>query len=234
MPEQVLVDLARRAKTAFYSPNTVIVKEGEEGNAMFLILHGEVHTHVDDFILDRLGTLEIFGQIGLYDGVKHIYSATTDTPIELLRFEQQDFHELVENNPTLSSILGRNLLNLLNDTLKDLFNLRLRMEKDILPLGIAMSQEGNIDHLLERMLFEAKKICNSDAGTLYLRTDDDRLAFKIMYTDSLGIKRGGISGEPIDFEPLPLFDFATREPNMRNVASYVASTGIHNPDPGCI
>ncbi len=179
-----------------------------------------------------MAPLEIFGQIGLYDGVKHIYSATTDTPIEVLRFEQQDFHEIVENNPTLSSILGRNLLNLLNDTLKDLFNLRLRMEKDILPLGIAMSQEGNIDHLLERMLFEAKKICNSDAGTLYLRTDDDRLAFKIMYTDSLGIARGGRSGEPIDFEPLPICDVETDEPNTRNVASYVAATGstIQIPD----
>ncbi len=95
-----------------------------------------------------------------------------------------------------------------------------------------MSQEGNFDHLLERMLVEAKKMCNADAGTLYLRTDDDRLAFKFMFTDSLGIARGGSHGEPIDFEPLPMFDPATGLPNTHNLASYVASTGsaIQIPD----
>ena len=75
-------------------------------------------------------------------------------------------------------------------------------------------------------------MCNADAGTLYLRTDDDRLAFKFMFTNSLGIARGGSHGEPIDFEPLPMFDPATGLPNTHNLASYVASTGsaIQIPD----
>ncbi len=95
-----------------------------------------------------------------------------------------------------------------------------------------MSQEGNFEHLLERMLVEAKKMCNADAGTLYLRTDDNRLAFKFMFTDSLGIARGGSHGGQIDFEPLPMFDPLTGLPNTHNLASYVASTGpaIQIPD----
>ena len=226
MPEQVLLALARRAKPVSFIQGDMVVKEGEEGQCMYMILSGEVHLQVEDFDLDTLGTWEIFGQIGLYGASRHIYSAVVDCPAELLCFERQDFHTIVEDDPAFYSILVRNLIDLMNDAFKDIFSLRLRMEKNILPLGIAMSQEGNFEHLLERMLLEAKKLCNADAGTLYLRTDDNRLAFKFMFTDSLGIALGGSHGGQIDFEPLPIFDPVTGLPNTHNLASYVASTGL--------
>jgi len=232
LPEQALRALAGRANSVSFNKGDMMVKEGEEGHCMFMILSGEVRLQVEDFDLDTIGTFEIFGQIGIQKASRHIYSAIADSAVELLCFERQDFHAIVEDNPAYYSIMVRNLTHLLNDVFKDIFSLRLRMEKNILPLGIAMSQEGNFEHLLERMLVEAKNMCNADAGTLYLRTDDDRLAFKFMFTDSLGIALGGSHGGKIDFEPLPMFDPATGLPNTHNLATYVATTGsgIQIPD----
>ena len=48
----------------------------------------------------------------------------------------------------------------------------------LIDIGIALSKEKNINKLLEKILIEARKISNSDGGTLYLMSDDDtRLSY---------------------------------------------------------
>jgi phosphoserine phosphatase RsbU/P len=98
------------------------------------------------------------------------------------------------------------------------------LQSVILPVGIALSAETDFDRLLERILIEAKTVANADAGTLYLRTDEDKLKFAIMLTDSLGVALGGTTGKEIPFPPLPMY-LPDGKPNMHNVASSVALTG---------
>lgn len=89
-------------------------------------------------------------------------------------------------------------------------------------VGNALATEKNRDRLVEMILVESQRLCNADGGTLYLRTDDDRLRFAILRTDSLGVALGGSTGKPIDLPSIPMFDPATGEPNRRNVASAAA------------
>lgn len=89
-------------------------------------------------------------------------------------------------------------------------------------VGVALSSERNRDRLVETILIEAKRLCHADGGTLYLTTDDDRLRFAIMRTDSLGIELGGTTGQAIDLPPIPLFD-PDGTPNRRNVATHAAN-----------
>jgi GAF domain-containing protein len=84
--------------------------------------------------------------------------------------------------------------------------------------------EKRFEYLLERILLEAKALCNADGGTLYLHTDDEHLQFVIMHNDSLHITLGGARGDPIPFAPLPLYDPVTGAPNHHNVAVYAALT----------
>ena len=65
----------------------------------------------------------------------------------------------------------------------------------LIEIGIALSSERNHDRLMEMILLEAKGICNADGGTFYLRTDDNKLKFTIMHTDSKGIAMGGTTGK---------------------------------------
>ncbi|MDP3290169.1 MAG: phosphohydrolase, partial [Methyloversatilis sp.] len=74
------------------------------------------------------------------------------------------------------------------DTLDDL----LRRLEQLNEVGSALSNERNIDALLEKILLAAKTITHADGGTLY-RIDEagEHLRFEIMRTDSLGIAMGG-------------------------------------------
>lgn len=74
--------------------------------------------------------------------------------------------------------------------------------EELLNIGIALPAEKDHTRLLERILREARRITNADAGTLYL-CEHDRLVFKIVHNDTLGIYQGG-QGEPIDLPPVPL------------------------------
>ena len=95
----------------------------------------------------------------------------------------------------------------------------------LIDIGIALSAERNHDRLMEKILLEAKSMCNADGGTLYLRTAEDTLKFEIMRNDSLDIAMGGTTGKEIDFPPLDMYDAKSGEPNHTNVATHVALTG---------
>ena len=115
----------------------------------------------------------------------------------------------------------RTLLRLreLDQEVSDLLNV-------VIPIGVELSTEHDFDHLLEKILLEAKAISRADAGTLYLRTKHDMLQFVIVRNDSLDIQMGGTTGNPVDFPLLPLYDADTGEPNHHNVATYCALTGL--------
>jgi HD-GYP domain-containing protein (c-di-GMP phosphodiesterase class II) len=88
-------------------------------------------------------------------------------------------------------------------------------------IGIALSQEKNLDRLLESILIAAKQIANADGGTLYRRhaAEPDLLHFEIVRTDSLGIAMGGTTGVKIPFEPVPLYERTGLE-NTSTVVAY--------------
>lgn len=98
--------------------------------------------------------------------------------------------------------------------------------KKLIDIGIALSKEKNINILLEMILNEARIISNSDGGTVYLLSEDDKkLNFEIMQTESLGIKFGGSSiPVPESIYPVKLYnDDGTK--NLNNVSAVCALTG---------
>ena len=90
-------------------------------------------------------------------------------------------------------------------------------------IGVALSAETDINHLLEAILLAAKQVTNADGGTLYRVTDDRKLKFEIMRNDSLKISMGGTTAVPIMFPPITLFD-SEGDP----VAKTVVASAYHN------
>jgi class 3 adenylate cyclase/methyl-accepting chemotaxis protein len=70
-------------------------------------------------------------------------------------------------------------------------------------VGTALSAEHNLDKLLEMFVSEARKISYADGGTLYI-LKNNMLHFEIVQNDSMGIRMGGTSSNPITMPPLPL------------------------------
>ncbi len=89
-------------------------------------------------------------------------------------------------------------------------------------IGIALSQERDINKLLETILVAAKNLTRADGGTLY-RLVGDKLQFEIVRTESLGIAMGGTSGNAVPFYPIPLHD-KDGKPNYTMIAAYAALT----------
>ncbi len=94
---------------------------------------------------------------------------------------------------------------------------------ELLRIGVALSQERDINRLLEAILIAAKSITHADGGTLYRMTDDRALRFEIMRNDTLGIVMGGTSGEAIPFYPVNLFD-----KEGQPIHSMVAAYAVHH------
>ena len=97
--------------------------------------------------------------------------------------------------------------------------------KAVIPIGVAMLGARDFHALLEQILLEAKALCHADGGTLYLRTEDERLRFVILRNDSLGLALGGPGAAAIPYPPLPLYDAASGAPNEGNVATWTALRG---------
>src|SRR3989338_4139529 len=108
----------------------------------------------------------------------------------------------------------------------------LRRLKELNEIGIALSQQRDINSLLETILDAAKRITHADAGTLYLHEPEQQvLRFEILRNDSLNIAMGGTSGVPITFYPIHLYDEAG-QPNHAMVVSHSALSGetVNIPD----
>lgn len=88
-------------------------------------------------------------------------------------------------------------------------------------VGAALSQEKDINRLLEIILTAATKITNADGGALY-RVIGDHLKFEIVLNTTLDIRLGGTSGLPIPFPSLPLRN-ADGRANNAMIATYAAN-----------
>jgi sigma-B regulation protein RsbU (phosphoserine phosphatase) len=64
----------------------------------------------------------------------------------------------------------------------------------VIPIGVALVYETDLDRLLERILVDAMNLCSADSGALYLRSENDVLTPAIIRADSVGIAWGGPNG----------------------------------------
>lgn len=106
----------------------------------------------------------------------------------------------------------------------DFYDLFDRLEQ-LNQIGAALSQETDLNRLLETILLAVKNITHADGGTLYRVTDECRaLKFEIMCNDTLNVAMGGSTGKPIPYQPVALYN-EDGTPVHSAVAAYVYHQG---------
>lgn len=90
-----------------YRPRTMLVTEGDETNALYIILEGRVRAYVSDAngreaVLSVMGPGEYFGEIA-YDAGPRSASVVTLDACKLLVVPQAEFAEFVERNPAFAT-----------------------------------------------------------------------------------------------------------------------------------
>jgi cAMP-binding proteins - catabolite gene activator and regulatory subunit of cAMP-dependent protein kinases len=101
-PETILAELAPLMQEAEVEEGTVLFKEGDVGDCMYIIYHGEVRIHKGNHTLAILKEKEVFGELSLLDTESRSATATAHTDCLLSRIDQEPFYELMEERPEIA------------------------------------------------------------------------------------------------------------------------------------
>ena len=83
--EKDLLSLATQLTEIEYDSNSTIMKQGELGTSMYIIVQGEVEVIIDDKVVVKLGEKSIFGELAALDPEPR--SATIRTTKDTLVFK---------------------------------------------------------------------------------------------------------------------------------------------------
>jgi len=98
MPSRELGRIAGIADEVVYPAGSVVIKEGDYGDSMFLIVEGQVRIYRGEVELTTLGPRAYFGEMSILDGEPRSASAAAASDCLLLRINQADFHEILSAN----------------------------------------------------------------------------------------------------------------------------------------
>jgi CRP-like cAMP-binding protein len=102
-----LESVAKTAKVQRFATGAVLVKEGEEANAFFVIVNGQAEVvkglgRDDAVVLETLGELDFFGEMALLDGFPRSASVKALTDCECIVLIRWDFLALIRANPQVA------------------------------------------------------------------------------------------------------------------------------------
>lgn len=108
---EVLRDIAKALKEKHARNEKVILKKGDVGNAMFIIVNGRVRVHDGNHVLSKLGPGSIFGEYSLIDEETRSASVTAEESCELLKLSQEDFFNIIFEKKDIIKGVLRVLIN---------------------------------------------------------------------------------------------------------------------------
>jgi CRP/FNR family cyclic AMP-dependent transcriptional regulator len=91
------------AREVEYPAGTPVVREGEPGSELFIIVDGEVDVRTRARKLATLAAGNYFGEIALITGSPRTASVTTGTPVRALVIKGRDFRKLLHDSPEIQS-----------------------------------------------------------------------------------------------------------------------------------
>jgi hypothetical protein len=104
-----LLDLAGVVREERHPANAVLVREDEFGTSLYLIVEGRVRITRGELEMAELGEEAFLGEIGLLEGARRTATATTVTPVRVLRLERDDLLALMEEIPAIAIRVAQEL-----------------------------------------------------------------------------------------------------------------------------
>ncbi|MGN6166236.1 MAG: Crp/Fnr family transcriptional regulator [Flavisolibacter sp.] len=101
-PENVLADLAPLMQDMELEEGTVLFKEGDLGDSMYIIYQGEIEIYKSKTTLAILKEQEVFGELSLIDAESRSASAKAYSDCYLFKIDQEPFFELLDSRPEIA------------------------------------------------------------------------------------------------------------------------------------
>ena len=93
--------------TVRYERNKVIVKEGQAGVMMYVVLEGRLAVSIRGKLVERIGPGGVFGEMALVERTPRLATVTSETDCGLLAFGRNTLLDLIKASPDFAvSLLG--------------------------------------------------------------------------------------------------------------------------------
>lgn len=109
---------------------TIIMREGEPGDEMFVVLEGELSISRHGKQIDYLGPGMVLGEMAMIDNRPRSATATTATPCSLIRLDRAGFRDLVSRSPEFA-LRVMNIMSVRTRRLIEEESRRQRMEEEL-------------------------------------------------------------------------------------------------------
>jgi serine/threonine protein phosphatase PrpC len=95
-----------------------VIREGDEGEDLFIVLKGSVRVHKGETDIVTLGAGDHFGEMALIDKAPRSASVSAAEPSQLLRIGRSDFFGVIRNEPRLATKLLWSFLQVISERLR--------------------------------------------------------------------------------------------------------------------
>ncbi len=147
LPEEELKAFAVLARERSFPKSSIILSQGDQGDALFLIAGGQVkvviiHEDGREVILSVLGIGDFFGEMALLDNEPRSAHVVAMTDATLLQLRRDDFQARLRSSPDIAIALLREL------------SQRLRRADETISSLVLLDVNGRIAHLLLQLADE--------------------------------------------------------------------------------
>lgn len=112
-PEEVKKDLSLKMHKKTYQPEEAIIKQGEPGDSLFIVVEGSVSVRIKidnkQVEVDRMGANAFFGEMALLTGEPRTASIVAITECILYEITKNDISPLLSQYPEIIDILSKEL-----------------------------------------------------------------------------------------------------------------------------
>jgi CRP-like cAMP-binding protein len=95
--------LGMLADEVFVPEGQVLMRQGDSGSDMMVIVSGQVGVDRDEVRVNTLGPGDFFGEIALVDDAPRTATVTTTGPTRLLVVGHREFHSMMEEFPEIAA-----------------------------------------------------------------------------------------------------------------------------------
>ena len=109
LAEEEVERLAKGSSTRVYAPGEAIVRQGQEGNSMFVITRGSVTVRIKEGDVrkevNKLTANDFFGEMSLLTGQPRTATVVADEETEVIQIKKSSLRPLFEANPDLMTAI---------------------------------------------------------------------------------------------------------------------------------
>ena len=108
-PDYVLASVARIMEEVALDAGDTLIREGEPGDCLYIVVDGELSVHSAGHTLMRLTPGKIVGELALLDPAPRSASVTAITDAFLFRIDKDPFDEVMADRPEIARAVIRSL-----------------------------------------------------------------------------------------------------------------------------